>query len=249
MPQGGAHRTLRSLYLDQRLSDEFLFERKAEVGTGTEIERYGHSHVTANEDVTPLRTEMNHERKFGTMEVHCQRLLDRFYHVDQTGLAKNERMILVAMYPMVKESFPALDADICEVEAKQMDLGKHFPSNGSQGDISLQNLQPDRQHVSTNQLSGGSASSVALPDREGVNPVWHFQHLTGQYRHVGQGSIRRFFRTIRHLSICYRNGRYRKDNNRFPDAGANGVAQAVCSETIFKLTMDRNEIRSIVKET
>nr|GMC47067.1 putative clathrin assembly protein At2g25430 [Ipomoea batatas]GME18098.1 putative clathrin assembly protein At2g25430 [Ipomoea batatas] len=69
-------------------------------------------------DVTPLR-EMNPERIFGKMS-HLQRLLDRFLSCRPTGLAKNERMILVAMYPMVKESFK-LYADICEVLAVLLD--------------------------------------------------------------------------------------------------------------------------------
>ncbi|XP_059290870.1 putative clathrin assembly protein At2g25430 [Lycium ferocissimum] len=69
-------------------------------------------------DVTPLR-EMNPERIFGKMS-HLQRLLDRFLSCRPTGLAKNERMVLVALYPMVKESFQ-LYADICEVLAVLLD--------------------------------------------------------------------------------------------------------------------------------
>ncbi|OIT20571.1 PREDICTED: putative clathrin assembly protein At2g25430 [Nicotiana attenuata] len=69
-------------------------------------------------DVTPLR-EMNPEKIFGKM-THLQRLLDRFLSCRPTGLAKNERMVLVALYPMVKESFQ-LYADICEVLAVLLD--------------------------------------------------------------------------------------------------------------------------------
>lgn len=69
-------------------------------------------------DVTPLR-EMNPERIFGKM-THLQRLLDRFLSCRPTGLAKNERMVLVALYPMVKENFQ-LYADICEVLAVLLD--------------------------------------------------------------------------------------------------------------------------------
>ncbi|KAF7830301.1 putative clathrin assembly protein [Senna tora] len=68
--------------------------------------------------VTPLR-EMNPERLFGKMG-HLQRLLDRFLACRPTGLAKNSRMILVALYPVVKESFQ-LYADICEVLAVLLD--------------------------------------------------------------------------------------------------------------------------------
>lgn len=61
---------------------------------------------------TPLR-EMPLEKIFGKMG-HMQRLLDRFLACRPTGLAKNERMILVALYAIVKESFK-LYADVCEV--------------------------------------------------------------------------------------------------------------------------------------
>jgi hypothetical protein len=67
---------------------------------------------------TPLR-EMKPERIFGKMG-HLQRLLDRFLSCRPTGLAKNNRMILIALYPVVKESFQ-LYADICEVLAVLLD--------------------------------------------------------------------------------------------------------------------------------
>lgn len=68
--------------------------------------------------VTPLR-EMKPERIFGKMS-HLQRLLDRFLSCRPTGLAKNNRMILITLYPVVKESFQ-LYADICEVLAVLLD--------------------------------------------------------------------------------------------------------------------------------
>ncbi|KAJ4707881.1 hypothetical protein OWV82_017924 [Melia azedarach] len=68
--------------------------------------------------VTPLR-EMKPERIFGKMG-HLQRLLDRFLSCRPTGLAKNDRMVLIALYPMVKESFQ-IYADICEVLAVLLD--------------------------------------------------------------------------------------------------------------------------------
>ena len=64
--------------------------------------------------VTPLR-DMTPERVFGKMG-HLQKLLDRFLACRPTGLAKNSRMVLIALYPVVKESFQ-LYADICEVLA------------------------------------------------------------------------------------------------------------------------------------
>ncbi|KAM1393902.1 hypothetical protein ACFX2F_030007 [Malus domestica] len=47
---------------------------------------------------------------------HLQRLLDRFLATRPTGLAKNSRLVLVAVYLLVRESFQ-LYADICEVLA------------------------------------------------------------------------------------------------------------------------------------
>lgn len=68
--------------------------------------------------VTPLR-DMTPERIFGKMG-HFQRLLDRLLSCRPTGLAKNNRMVLVALYPIVRESFK-LYADICEVLAVLLD--------------------------------------------------------------------------------------------------------------------------------
>ncbi|KAL5190031.1 putative clathrin assembly protein [Glycine soja] len=68
--------------------------------------------------VTPLR-DMTPERVFGKMG-HLQKLLDRFLACRPTGLAKNSRMVLIALYPVVKESFQ-LYADICEVLAVLLD--------------------------------------------------------------------------------------------------------------------------------
>ncbi|KAK9945992.1 hypothetical protein M0R45_011479 [Rubus argutus] len=68
--------------------------------------------------VTPLR-EMKPETIFGKMG-HLQRLLDRFLSIRPTGLAKNNRLILIALYPVVRESFQ-LYADICEVLAVLLD--------------------------------------------------------------------------------------------------------------------------------
>lgn len=68
--------------------------------------------------VTPLR-DMKPERIFGKMG-HLQRLLDRVLSCRPTGLARNSRMVLVALYPVVQESFK-LYADICEVLAVLLD--------------------------------------------------------------------------------------------------------------------------------
>ncbi|XP_057957778.1 putative clathrin assembly protein At2g25430 isoform X2 [Malania oleifera] len=68
--------------------------------------------------ITPLR-EMTPERIFGKMG-HLQRLLDRFLSCRPTGMAKNSRMVLIALYPVVRESFQ-LYADVCEVLAVLLD--------------------------------------------------------------------------------------------------------------------------------
>ncbi|OUZ99875.1 AP180 N-terminal homology (ANTH) domain [Macleaya cordata] len=67
---------------------------------------------------TPLR-DMKPERVLGKMN-QLQRLLDRFLACRPTGTAKNNRMVLVALYQIVKESFQ-LYADICEVLAVLLD--------------------------------------------------------------------------------------------------------------------------------
>ncbi|XAR70979.1 hypothetical protein NMG60_11028038 [Bertholletia excelsa] len=69
-------------------------------------------------DATPLR-EMNPERIFGKMG-HMQRILDRFLACRPTGMAKHCRMVLVALYPVVKESYK-LYSDVCEVLAVLVD--------------------------------------------------------------------------------------------------------------------------------
>ncbi|CBI21050.3 unnamed protein product, partial [Vitis vinifera] len=103
-----------AMYLDQRL-EFILYEKKSSSG-GSDggDERFG----TREEPVTPLR-EMKPERIFGKMG-HLQRLLDRFLACRPTGLAKNNRMVLIALYPVVRESFQ-LYADICEVLAVLLD--------------------------------------------------------------------------------------------------------------------------------
>lgn len=67
---------------------------------------------------TPLR-DMKPESILGQM-YQLQRLLDRFLACRPTGLAKNSRMVLVAVYQIVKESFQ-LYADICEILAVLLD--------------------------------------------------------------------------------------------------------------------------------
>ncbi|XP_009117225.1 putative clathrin assembly protein At2g25430 [Brassica rapa] len=87
--------------------------RTRSYGDVTEMERRDEKKAA-----TPL-PEMPPERIFGKMG-HLQRLLDRFLNLRPTGLAKNSRMVLIALYPIVRESFK-LYADICEVLAVLLD--------------------------------------------------------------------------------------------------------------------------------
>ncbi|KAE8663421.1 putative clathrin assembly protein [Hibiscus syriacus] len=127
-----------AMYLDQIL-ESMLFDRKKGRGSGVSShgngdDRYGGVRDTfrspsqrpnegrdgreEKKTMTPLR-EMKPEMIFGKMG-HLQRLLDRFLSCRPTGLAKISRMILYALYPVVKESFQ-LYADICEVLAVLLD--------------------------------------------------------------------------------------------------------------------------------
>ncbi|PKU83497.1 putative clathrin assembly protein At2g25430 [Dendrobium catenatum] len=68
---------------------------------------------------TPLR-EMAPEKVLGRMN-QLQKLFDQFLACRPIGLAKNNRMIIVALYPIVRESFK-LYADIHETFAALLDL-------------------------------------------------------------------------------------------------------------------------------
>jgi len=120
-------------YLDQRL-ELMLFYRKStdagtcggSVGGGGADDRFGggdnfrwapyeYGGGDMSESVTPLRDK----RVFGKMG-HLQRLLDWFLACRPVGFAKNSRMVLVALYDVVRESFQ-LYAAICEVLAVLLD--------------------------------------------------------------------------------------------------------------------------------
>ncbi|GLT25340.1 hypothetical protein SLA2020_004740 [Shorea laevis] len=68
--------------------------------------------------VTPLK-EMKPERIFGKMG-HLQRVLDRLLSCRPRGLARNERLVMFALYNVVKESFQ-LYKDISDVLAVLLD--------------------------------------------------------------------------------------------------------------------------------
>ncbi|KAJ4792971.1 ENTH/ANTH/VHS superfamily protein [Rhynchospora pubera] len=67
---------------------------------------------------TPVR-DMKPEQVLVRMH-HLQQLLDRFLACRPTGIAKHDRMILVALYPIIRESFQ-LYADVCEMLAVLLD--------------------------------------------------------------------------------------------------------------------------------
>ena len=67
---------------------------------------------------TPIK-DMKTERVLGKLN-GLLRILDRFLACRPTGMAKNNRMVLVALYQLVKESF-GLYADICEALALLQD--------------------------------------------------------------------------------------------------------------------------------
>ncbi|XP_060179134.1 putative clathrin assembly protein At2g25430 isoform X2 [Lycium barbarum] len=115
-----------AVYLDRKL--EFtVYDRKMndvdekkrfEDGYGNDREekkRFGDGYGNDREEkngVTPVR-EMKPERVLERLNQLLQ-LLDRFLACRPTGAAKNSRMVLVALYSLVKESF-TFYADICEV--------------------------------------------------------------------------------------------------------------------------------------
>ncbi|XP_031500348.1 probable clathrin assembly protein At4g32285 [Nymphaea colorata] len=127
-----------ALYLDQRL-EWLLFENKRSNARQNSRERSkrsdyygedydnGHSYNDSGDRreraeersaTTPLR-EVKMERIFARMH-YMQQVLDRFLACRPTGAAKNSRLVLIALYPAVRESFQ-LYADICEILAVLLD--------------------------------------------------------------------------------------------------------------------------------
>ncbi|KAI0515861.1 hypothetical protein KFK09_008529 [Dendrobium nobile] len=76
-------------------------------------------HSDERRSSTPLR-EMTPEKVLVRMN-QLQKLFDLFLACRPIGLAKNNRMIIVALYPIVRESFK-LYADVCETLAVLLDL-------------------------------------------------------------------------------------------------------------------------------
>ncbi|XP_030550303.1 putative clathrin assembly protein At1g03050 [Rhodamnia argentea] len=90
-----------ALYLDEQLEYRMLGRkrRRGKYGLDEEEEENGQ----AGDRFTPVR-DMKNEQIFSKMQ-HLQQLLERFLACKPTGRAKNDRVIFVALYPIVKESF------------------------------------------------------------------------------------------------------------------------------------------------
>lgn len=92
-----------ALYLDERLELKMQGRRgKRSVFAPDEEDD---ENVTASPSVktTPLR-DMKIDQIFSKAQ-HLQHLLERFLACRPTGVAKNNRVVIVALYPIVKESF------------------------------------------------------------------------------------------------------------------------------------------------
>ncbi|KAK1394758.1 hypothetical protein POM88_013814 [Heracleum sosnowskyi] len=105
-------------YLDQRW-EMIVYERKQSGGNdGGEIQKWRSMSNNRAYEYDNCESRGGNGI-FGKMD-HLQRLLDRLLSCRPMGLEKNNMMLLVAMYPIVRESFKLFD-DICEVLAVLLD--------------------------------------------------------------------------------------------------------------------------------
>ncbi|KAI3424656.1 ENTH domain-containing protein [Psidium guajava] len=90
-----------ALYLDEQLEYRMLGRKRTrgKYGLDQEEEENGQ----AGNRLTPVR-DMKNDQMFPKMQ-HLQQRLERFLACKPTGRAKNDRVIFVALYPIVKESF------------------------------------------------------------------------------------------------------------------------------------------------
>lgn len=132
-----------ALYLDQSLECA-LFQQKQKSGTGGRDDPYererGSSYYSDGDygrearDRDRRRDDRDKKPEISIREMkieavlekirQLQKVMDRFLACRPVGRAKNSRMILVAVYPIVRENFQ-LYADICEVLAV---LADQFPN-------------------------------------------------------------------------------------------------------------------------
>ncbi|XP_038682828.1 putative clathrin assembly protein At1g03050 [Tripterygium wilfordii] len=101
-----------ALYLDERLEFRMQGRRGKRSAFGFDEEEEEEEAVSAHSKSTPVR-EMKTEHVFSRAQ-HLQQLLERFLACRPTGAAKNNRIVIVALYPVVKESFQ-IYSDVTEV--------------------------------------------------------------------------------------------------------------------------------------
>ncbi|KAJ7968148.1 AP180 N-terminal domain containing protein [Quillaja saponaria] len=89
-----------ALYLDERLEFRMQSRRGKRSMFGLDEDEEEANQTSAR--TTPLR-DMKTEKIFSRMQ-HLQQLLERFLACRPTGVAKNHRVVIVALYPIVKES-------------------------------------------------------------------------------------------------------------------------------------------------
>ncbi|XP_050231548.1 putative clathrin assembly protein At1g03050 [Mercurialis annua] len=100
-----------ALYLDERLEYRMQGRRGRRSAFGIEEDE---EEATSSTYVrsTPIR-EMKTDHVFSRIQ-HLQQLLERFLACRPTGAAKNNRVVIVALYPIVKESYQ-LYYDVTEI--------------------------------------------------------------------------------------------------------------------------------------
>ncbi|XP_062175924.1 putative clathrin assembly protein At1g03050 [Alnus glutinosa] len=102
-----------ALYLDERLEFRMQSRRgKRSVFGFEEDDDQEANNLQGGPRATPVR-EMRTEHVFSRMQ-HLQQLLERFLACRPTGAAKTHRVVIVALYPSVKESFQ-IYYDITEI--------------------------------------------------------------------------------------------------------------------------------------
>lgn len=100
-----------ALYLDEKV--EFVaYKKKLRGSVESEDEREDQSKNNSNNEVTPVR-EMGAERVLERLK-HLLRMLDRVLGCRPSGAAKNNRLVLVALYQIVRDSFK-LYIELCDV--------------------------------------------------------------------------------------------------------------------------------------
>ncbi|XP_027338083.1 putative clathrin assembly protein At1g03050 [Abrus precatorius] len=167
-----------ALYLDERLEYKMLSRRGRRSMYGfdeDDEEREREREKEAGKEIilrsTPMR-DMKSEKLFSKMQ-HLQLLLERFLACRPTGGAKNHRIVIVALYPIVKESFH-IYYDISEILAILID---RFPDMEVSDCVKVYDIfcrvgkQFDElEHFYAWSKSIGVARSSEYPELEKVTP-------------------------------------------------------------------------------